>query len=239
MSNVTVKICGLMHEADVRLCLDLGVDVLGFVTEYPVPVPWNLRREEALPLLGMAGPPHRSCIVTGGTPEKVIPLALALRPSLVQLHYRETLADTIRISDALEPLGIGVIKTVPPEPDERIHQFGTSDLGAIITALNKTKIYAMLADSRVPARAAEQGVAVDLDFCRDILRLSQKPVIIAGGLRADNACQMVMDTGAVFIDVMTGVERNPGEKDAALLRRLLSAIRHACPPPDGNTQKRL
>lgn len=226
MSDVTVKICGLMHEADVRLCLDLGVDVLGFVTEYPVPVPWNLRRDEALPLLGMVRPPHRSCLVTGGTPEKVIALASELLPSLVQLHYRETLDDTIRISEALETLGIGVVKTVPPEPEERIHQFGTSDLGAIVTELNKTKIYALLADSRVPARAADQGAAVDLDFCRDILRQSRKPVIIAGGLRADNVCQIVKDTGAVFIDVMTGVERSPGEKDAELLRRLLSAIRH-------------
>ena len=225
MSGVTVKICGLMREADVNLCLEQGVDVLGFVTEYPVPVPWNLQREEALSLLRLVRPPHRSCIVTGGTPEKVIELALALRPSLVQLHAKETLEDTIRISDALLPLHIGVVKTIPPEPEARIHQFGTTDLGAIVTALNRTSVHALLADSRVPDRAAEPGTRLDLDFCRDILRLSQKSVIIAGGIHADNVRDMVQATGAAFIDVMTGVERSPGEKDAARLCRLMSEIR--------------
>jgi phosphoribosylanthranilate isomerase len=224
MSDVTVKICGLMREADVRLCLDLGVDVLGFVTEYPVPVPWNLHRDEVRPLLERVRPPRRSCLVTGGPPEKVIALASALRPSLVQLHYRETLADTLKITEALGALKIGILKTVPPEPEERLHQFGTTELAAIVQALNETGIHALLADSRVPSRAAQQGAALDLDFCRDILRLSSKPVILAGGIHADNVRDILEQTGAAFIDVMTGVERAPGEKDAALLRRLLAAV---------------
>ena len=37
-----VKICGLMSEADVEMAVSAGADSLGFVTEYPVPVPWNL-----------------------------------------------------------------------------------------------------------------------------------------------------------------------------------------------------
>ena len=225
MSSIKVKICGLKRKNDVQMCMNLGVDILGFVTEYPLPVPWNLSRTEALPLLSIVQSQHRSCIVTGGAPEKVIELASSLRPSMVQLHYNETLEDTIMISEALHELNIDVIKTVPPRVEDRIFQFGTSDIETIVAELCKTSLYGLLADSRVPANASENGTRLDLDFCIEIINRSSKPVIIAGGINADNVCSFVTQTGTEFIDIMTGVESSPGEKDAALLSRLLSSIR--------------
>ena len=70
MRTVMVKICGLMREEDVVFCQEAGVDILGFVTEYPLPVPWNLTRQETAALLARVSLPHKSCIVTGGSPEK-------------------------------------------------------------------------------------------------------------------------------------------------------------------------
>ena len=225
MSGLKVKICGLKRENDVQMCMQLGVDILGFVAEYPLPVPWNMSRTEALPLLRMVQAPHRSCIVTGGPPDKVIDLAANLRPSMVQLHYKETLDDTIIISNALQKLNIDVIKTVPPALEDRISQFGTADLATIIDELCKTSVYGLLADSRIPSNASENGAELDLRFCSQIINLSSKPVIIAGGINACNVGEFVRQTGSEFIDVMTGVESIPGEKDAALLSRLLSSIR--------------
>ena len=40
-----VKICGLMREEDVELCVNAGTDIIGFVVEYPVDVPWNLEQD--------------------------------------------------------------------------------------------------------------------------------------------------------------------------------------------------
>lgn len=225
MNKIKVKICGLKRESDVRICRQLGVDILGFVTEYPLPVPWNLSRSEALPLLNLVHYPHRSCIVTGGSPAQVIERAAFLRPSLVQLHYRETLADTIIIADALRELNIDVIKTVPLAEADRIYQFGTANIETIVAELCQTGIFALLVDSRAPVNAAESGMSVDLDFCQKIIKLSSKPVIIAGGINADNVCDFVARSGAEFIDVMTGVESSPGEKDADLLARLLKSVR--------------
>ncbi len=224
MSSIKVKICGLKREKDVQLCMKLGVDILGFVTEYPMPVPWNLSRTEALPLLNIVQSPHGSCIVTGGAPEKVIELAADLRPSMVQLHYKETLEETIIISEALQKLNIDVIKTVPPVMEDRISQFGTADIETIIEELCRTGVYGLLADSRVPSNASANGTKLDLKFCSQIMNLSSKPVVIAGGINADNVCNILMQTGADFIDVMTGVENSPGEKDAESLSRLLASI---------------
>lgn len=229
MGKVKVKICGLKRAQDVQMCMKLGVDILGLVTEYPVPVPWNLSSTQALPLFKMIRSPHRSCMVTGGSPDKVIGLAASLHPSLVQLHYKETLEDTIIIADALREFSIDVIKTVPPANEDRIAQFGTTDIETVVAKLCQTNVYALLADSRAPSNASGNGTQLDIGFCAQIIKLSSKPVIIAGGINAVNVSDFVQQTGTECIDIMTGVETAPAEKDAALVFDLLSAIRKCRP----------
>ena len=225
MRTVKIKICGLMREEDVVFCQEAGVDILGFVTEYPLPVPWNLTRQEAAGLLDRVTAPHKSCIVTGGSPEKILDLARDLKPDLIQLHYRETLEDTKQILQALEPLGVGVIKTVPPDRLERIRQFGTEDLSAIASLLEKAGVYAILADSRTPENAARRSKNLDKVLFCGLMEVSRKPVILAGGITPENIGEILEDCGASFIDVMTGVENSPGVKDREKILGLIQAAR--------------
>ena len=225
MRTVMVKICGLMREEDVVFCQEAGVDILGFVTEYPLPVPWNLTRQEIAALLARVSLPHKSCIVTGGSPEKILELARELKPDLIQLHYRETLEDTKQILQALEPLGVGVIKTVPPDRLERIRQFGTEDLSAIASLLEKAGVYAILADSRTPENAARGSSNLDQVFFGSLMKASRKPVILAGGITPDNVTEILEKDRASFIDVMTGVEKSPGEKDHGKILQLIRRAR--------------
>lgn len=224
MNKVTVKICGLKTESDVIKCMKPGVDILGFVTEYPVYVPWNLSCMEARELLSLVRLPFKSCLVTGGSPEKIIELAESLRPSIIQLHFKETLNDTIKISQALKLRGIDTIKTIPVMEEERIHQFGTSNLEHIVKSLCETEIYGILVDSRTPSNAAEKGTQIAPAFYTQIKSLSSKPVILAGGIIPDNVTQIIEQTKAEFIDVMTGVEKAPGVKDEIMLTNMLSNI---------------
>ncbi|OPZ75327.1 MAG: N-(5'-phosphoribosyl)anthranilate isomerase [Firmicutes bacterium ADurb.Bin456] len=239
MGGVKVKICGLKREDDVRLCMKPGVDILGLVVEYPLPVPWNLGRAAALQLLSLIRPPWESCIVTGGSPDKVIELAVRLRPSMVQLHYKETLGETIIISESLRKLNIGVIKTIPLVREDCICQFGTADIEAIIGELCRTNVFGLLVDSRGPSNAPANGTALDPEFCARVINLSSKPVIIAGGINAGNVSKILRQTGAGFIDVMTGVESSPGKKEARSLSGLLKAIQSTGeqrPPGFGQVQ---
>ena len=218
-----VKICGLMRAEDVALCCGMGVDICGFVVEYPVEVPWNLPSEACGQLLARVSPPAKSCIVTGGPPEKVLSLARKLKPDLVQLHYRETLADTKDLVRALAPYGIGVIKAIPADPAERAAQFGMRDLEGCVRALSGAGVYAILADSRGASNAATGG-ALDLPFCRQVQATAGCPVAIGGGIAAGNCRRISAEIQPAIIDVMTGVETAPGEKSpeklAALLREL-------------------
>lgn len=210
-----VKICGLKSQTDVALCASLGADILGFVTEYPEPVPWNLTSAEAAVLLAKAPPSCKTCLVTGGTVHEIIALATALMPDFIQLHYHETPSQTAFIADALRTLGIAVIKAVFPN---------MSDLDGIVNELCKTGICALLADPRTPSDAARDGIT-DTAFFERVRSLSTKPVILAGGITPGNVARLLKETNASYIDVMTGVERAPGVKDPSKVEALLRAAK--------------
>lgn len=219
--KVRIKICGLKQSQDVQLCYALGVDLVGFVTEYPLSVPWNLTADETKSLLAEVQAPMNSCIVTGGTRGKIIALADKLRPDYVQLHYQETLSDAKYIAEVLHPLNIGVIKTLPPSRQERLAQFGTEDIRECTKLVNSTGIYALLADTRTPSNAAGHGTPIDTDLYRQIKSCAQKPIILAGGITPDNLAQILSSAQPDIIDIMTGVEKSPGVKDRAKLEFIM------------------
>ena len=47
------------------------------------------------------------------------------------------------------------------------------------------------------------------------------PFMLSGGLTPDNVAEAIRATGAAIVDVSSGVERRPGEKDPELIRRFL------------------
>ena len=146
-----LKICGLMNALDIRLCAASGADILGFVTNYPVPVPWGLTKEQTKELLACVPRTVESCLVTGGKVEKILSLAAQLRPDYVQLHYKEGFAETKDLAEALLTYGIKTIKAIPVQEDGSCEMPGFSTVAAAITALAHTKIAAVLIDTRCAA----------------------------------------------------------------------------------------
>ena len=213
---IKVKVCGIMNLRDLLLCQRTGVDVLGFVVQYPRPVPWNLTANQALPLISAAnkmGVP--SCIVTGGRPAQVIALAHKLRPSMVQLHHNESVVDTAEIAHTLLQSGIQTIRAIHDTSDS--------------AALCQTDIAALLIDSRSPETAHHLQGNPCVEFYNQakqhMLSLEiTKPLILAGGIRPDNVTDLIAQTGADYIDVMTGVEDSPGVKCPDRLNRLMVAV---------------
>lgn len=219
-----LKICGLMRPEDVIACCRMGVDVCGFVVEYPFPVPWNLTRERCAALLPLVTPPAKSCIVTGGSREKILSLARKMKPDFVQLHYHETLDDTAAIVQALSPHGIGVIKTLPLLEKERLAQFGTEDIEWCAKMLCEAGVYAILVDSRGPENVGTAGNNADLSFYRRVKAASTHPVMLGGGIQPENCRRIIEAAHPDMLDVMTGVELAPGVKSEMQISRLTAEL---------------
>ncbi len=219
-----LKICGLMREEDVALCCRKGVEICGFVTEYPVPVPWNLSRDRCAELLPMTRGKAKSCLVTGGEADKLRSLALCLRPDLIQLHAGESLELTAALAADLAPLGIGVIKTVPAAPEARLREFGTADPAACGEMLSRAGVYAALVDARGPENAASASLHADPALFRAVRDAARCLTILGGGVKPDNCEEIIRELDPAALDVMSGVERAPGRKSEALLDSLLAAM---------------
>ena len=203
-----------MRADDVQMCVQHGADIVGFVVAYPHPVPWNLDAATARELIAAVRKPARTCVVTGGLPDHVLRIATQTQPDYIQLHGGETLEDTARLVGELGPRGIKVIKAIFPD---------TPDLEKTAAKFCAAGVHAVLFDPRTPHRAGHGGVA-DLSAYRKLQRALRCPAILAGGITPENVADIVRQTNAPMIDLMSGVEVSPGIKDQAKVAALFQAL---------------
>lgn len=219
-----LKICGLMNELDIRLCAALGADMLGFVTNYPVPVPWGLTKYQTKKLLAYVPPTVKSCIVTGGKMEEILSLAFELRPDYVQLHYKESFKETKQLAETLLTYGIKTIKAVPIRKDGSCEMPEFSSVAEAIDALSGTKIEAVLIDSRCAASPAARSRQLSADLCRDFVNISIKPLILSGGITGNNLEQFFKGMAPYGFDILTGTEDGPGQKSKEKIEKICQIL---------------
>lgn len=220
MPPTRVKICGLRTEAAIDAALEAGADLVGFVL-YPKS-PRNVSLAEAAALVAYAKAAGRVQTVTllvDPDDALVSRVAAEIAPDLIQLHGHETpeRAEAIRKASRLP-----ILKAVAvAEPDE---------VGAALAYLAPGGgADLLLFDAKPPAGAGAlpggNGLAFDwhiLDAAR-----GQAPFALAGGLTPENVAAAITLTGADIVDVSSGVESRPGEKDPELIRRFLRAAKAA------------
>jgi phosphoribosylanthranilate isomerase len=84
---------------------------------------------------------------------------------------------------------------------------------------------AVLVDARVPGQYGGTGRVAPWRLLADFR--PGVPVILAGGLTADNVAEAVRVVRPFAVDVASGVEGNPGRKDSEKLRRFIDCAREA------------
>jgi len=82
----------------------------------------------------------------------------------------------------------------------------------------------LLLDTRAGDRPGGTGETFDWSLAREV-RKRASFLVLAGGLRPDNVGAAVKAVEPDGVDVSTGVESEPGRKDAAKMRAFVDAVR--------------
>lgn len=223
--KVSLKVCGLTNEEDIKICVRLGVERIGLIVEYFLDVPWNLTRDRASKLRAHIPNGYQACMVTGGSQETILTLCDIVKPDLIQLHYnKETIEQTKLMMQLCAPKGIGIIKTIPLSETDCLEQFGSSDIEEVISLFNSLSDLELLIDPRHGKDIASNKLQLDVDLAKKVVSASQNTVILAGGLKADNLGNVMQETSCVAIDVLTASEDEPGKKNEEKIKELLSIL---------------
>ena len=220
-----VKVCGLMSEADVGMAASAGADSLGFVTEYPVPVPWNIPRKRSAELVASAPPFVTTTAVVGGRVEDMVAIARAVKPHFLQLHGDETLEEIRSVCQALEGTGVKVLKALRINVETGEALFAVKDPLEACAFLERSGIAGLVLDSKTSSRPAGTGTPLDWSSLRGLSERIRLPLILAGGLTSKNVRQAIDIVRPYAVDVISGVERETGVKDFQLIRDFVKAAK--------------
>jgi phosphoribosylanthranilate isomerase len=224
---VRVKICGLMTEGDVQAAVLAGADSLGFVTEYPVSVPWNITRERARALAASVPPFVTTTAVVGGAVEEMVSIALTVRPHFLQLHGDETVEEIQAVCKALAGTGIKAIKALRIKAETGEALFHVADPADACRVLEQSGVSGIVLDSMTASKPAGTGLTLDWESLRRISERLSLPLVLAGGLNPANVRAAIEVVKPFGVDVISGIERKPGVKDPRLIREFVNAVK-AC-----------
>ena len=212
--SLLVKICGLRTPEALDVALESGADMVGFV--FFAPSPRNLGLDAARVLgaqvKGRAGKVALSVDADDATLAAVVE---ALKPDMLQLHGVET---PERVTALRARFGLPVMKAIPIA--ER------KDL-ARVERYQKVADR-LIFDARAPRDATRPG-GLGTPFDWTLLKGVNPgiPYMLSGGLDAGNVAEALRITRAPGVDVSSGVERAPGEKDPDKIRAFIRAARAA------------
>lgn len=209
-----VKICGLKTREALDAALAGGADYVGLVFFPPSPryVDLATARQLAERARGRA---RIVALMVDPSDALIGDVVAQVSPDIIQLHGSET---PDRVAAIRAATGLPVMKAIKVE--------GAGDAEHAMSYAGRADL--VLFDAKAPTGAVlpgGNGVAFDwalLDGVKDRVTF-----MLSGGLTPENVAEAVRRTGARTVDVSSGVERSPGEKDPDLIRRFLIAAKTA------------
>jgi phosphoribosylanthranilate isomerase len=211
--SVAAKICGLSSEEAVAAAVIGGAAYVGFVFYPPSPRSIDPARAGALCAAVPSGVRRVGLFVDAH--DDAIREVLDLAPiDILQFHGHE---NSDRVADAKIRFRRPVMKAIsiagPEDVLAAAHYEESADM--------------LLFDAKPPRRAdalpGGNGLAFDWRLIAG--RQWRRPWMLSGGLTAELLPEAVAISGAMAVDVSSGVERRPGEKDPDKIRAFLAIAR--------------
>lgn len=200
-----IKFCGITNKKDAIAAAELGIDMMGFVfyaksKRYVEPSVVEDIANELPPHIGKVG------VFVDEEKGAVRRIAEDSGLDILQFHGDESAQYCADFRDDFK-----VIKA-----------FRIKDAGSL-KKVNGYDVDFYLFDTYVPDTIGGTGAVFDWKLLKDAEIL--KPVIISGGLTPGNVGKAIVELSPYGVDVSSGVEKTPGRKDAALMKRFVENVR--------------
>jgi phosphoribosylanthranilate isomerase len=198
-----IKICGIREAAHARVAFEAGADALGF--NFHRPSSRYVDPKDAARIIATLPPFVAAVGLFVDEPEESLAEILRLAPfDLLQFHGEET-------PDFCMRFGKPFVRAVRMEE-------GT-DLVEYAHRFSRAK--ALLLDAHVPGEVG--GTGRTFDWTR-VPRDLPIPVILSGGLAAQNVGQAIREVRPWAVDVSSGVERGRGVKDPVKIVEFIRSV---------------
>jgi phosphoribosylanthranilate isomerase len=210
--TVAAKICGLSTEPAIEAAIAGGAAYVGFVF-YP-PSPRSITPARAGELARLVPPAVKRVALLVDADDTAIGAVLEAAPTIdiLQFHGAET---PERVAAARRRFGRQIMKAISVA--------GPEDVPAALRYEDAAD--RLLFDAKPPRRAdalpGGNGLAFDWQLIAG--REWRLPWMLSGGLTAELLVEAVRISGAKAVDVSSGVEAAPGQKDPAKIRAFLAA----------------
>jgi phosphoribosylanthranilate isomerase len=210
--SVAAKICGLKTPEGIAAAVDGGAALVGFV--FYGRSPRCIDPATAKQLASRVPSSVRKVgLIVDESDARIAEILGGCDLDLLQLHGHET---PERVAAIRARFGKQVIKAIPVS--------ATADLDRA-ASYESVADYLMF-DAKPPksmAGALPGGNALSFDWTLLAGRRVHLPWLLAGGLTPDNLIDAVTISGAPMVDVSSGVEDRPGEKNVSKIKAFLDA----------------
>ncbi|MBB3218283.1 phosphoribosylanthranilate isomerase [Ochrobactrum sp. RC6B] len=220
-----IKICGLKTPDAVAAALDGGATHIGFIF-FPKS-PRHITPQKAAGLRDAVKERALAVAVTVDADDETLDeIVEAVKPDILQLHGHET---PERVAFIKARYGLPVMKAFSVRE--------ASDLAAIAAYQGIADRF--LFDAK-PPKGSDLPGGNGVSFDWELLAALDADIdyMLSGGLNADNIAEALHKTQAPGIDISSGVERAPGEKDVRLIENFFRAVADARRQPEMTERKR-
>jgi len=213
-----IKICGTTNLHDAQISMAAGADALGFIF---APSPRRIDIVTASEIvLSLPRSIELIAVFINETPRRVGEIVGQVAFSGVQLHGDEAAEQMRDFRRAVG--GRKIIKTLQVR---QMLNAGEEKLAKYLAA--GASIDAILLDSGSTLQPGGTGATFAWEDAVPLAAAIREamPLIIAGGLTAENVAKAIELFRPCGVDVVSGVEHEPGKKDQAKVRSFVAAVR--------------
>lgn len=200
-----IKICGIKTLKDALAAIHAGADYLGF-NFYPKTVRY-IEKETCAKITSVLKREHPNIKLIGvfvnSSADEVKNILETCSLDLAQLHGDET----PQMFAQLAPRAFKAFRGIPEG----------------IEGYERNKAPALLVDAAVKNVYGGSGVTADWSAAAELAK--RYPLLLAGGLTPENVADAVRQVKPWGVDVASGVESAPGEKDAGRMKAFVQAVR--------------